>query len=275
MAARIGQIELALERLRWLPRDLRPSALVVNIPMFRLWSWEAEPVRKTAPINMRVIVGRARITPTPVFSADLDMVVFRPYWNVPPSIAVNELLPSIRKNPKYLAQHNYEIVRGDGDRPEIVAPTPEALALVRQGALRIRQRPGPANALGLIKFVFPNAMSVFMHGTPAPQLFERDRRDLSHGCVRVEDPIALAEWVLNSGEWSRDEILKATTGPDSKSVPVAPPIRVVLFYATAAVLPNAAIHFAHDLYGHDATLARALAGKPAAPRDAPGPPSFP
>ncbi|MCR4376169.1 MAG: L,D-transpeptidase family protein, partial [Acidobacteria bacterium] len=261
---RVRQVELSLERMRWLPRDPQGPALVVNIPMFRLWSWEAVPARTVPPVDMKVIVGRARNTPTPVFAADLDTVVFRPYWNVPRSILINETLPALRKDSRYLAKNGMEIVRGDGDRPEIVPLSPEALSLLAQGALRVRQRPGPQNSLGLIKFVFPNAMSVFMHGTPAPKLFERERRDLSHGCVRVEDPVALAEWVLNSSAWSREAILKATEGTDSRSVPVAPSIRVVLFYATAAVMPDGAIHFANDLYGHDAALSRALA----APRPA-------
>ena len=259
LPTRVRQIELSLERLRWLPRDPQGPALIVNIPMFRIWSWEAVPAGRGPPIYMMVMVGRARNTPTPVFASDLDTVVFRPYWNVPTSILINETLPAIRKDSRYLAKNHMEIVRGDGDRPEIVPLSPDALRLLAQGALRVRQRPGPQNSLGLIKFVFPNAMSVFMHGTPAPRLFERERRDLSHGCVRVEDPVTLAEWVLNSSDWSRDAILKATQGTDSRSVPVAQSIRVVLFYTTAIVMPDGTVHFASDLYGHDAALSRALA----------------
>ena len=259
LTARVRQIELSLERLRWLPRDPQGPALIVNIPMFRLWSWEAVPSRTVPPVNLKVIVGRARNTPTPVFSAVLDTVVFRPYWNIPTSILINETLPAIRKDARYLAKNDMEIVRGDGDRPEIVPLSPDALRLLAQGALRVRQRPGPKNSLGLIKFVFPNDMSVFMHGTPAVKLFERERRDLSHGCVRVEDPVALAEWVLNSSDWPRDAIVKATEGTDSRSVPVAQPVRVMLFYATAAVMPDGVVHFANDLYGHDAALSSALA----------------
>lgn len=259
LTTRVRQIELSLERLRWLPRDPQGPALIVNIPMFRVWSWEAVPSRTVPPIDMKVIVGRARNTPTPVFAAALDTVVFRPYWNIPRSILITETLPAIRKDSRYLARNSMEIVRGDGDRPEIVPLSPDALRLLAQGALRVRQRPGPQNSLGLIKFVFPNDMSIFMHGTPAPKLFERERRDLSHGCVRVEDPVTLAEWVLNSNDWSREAILRATAGTDSRSVPVAQPIRVVLFYATAAVMPDGAVHFANDFYGHDAALSRALA----------------
>lgn len=259
LGTRVRQIELALERLRWLPRDPQGPTLIVNIPMFRLWSWEATPTRAAAPVDLKVIVGRARGTPTPVFSAILDTVVFRPYWNVPRSILVNETLPAIRKNAHYLARNNMEIVRGDGDRPEIVPLTEDALLQLAQGMLRVRQRPGPSNSLGLIKFVFPNDMAVFMHGTPAVDLFTRERRDLSHGCVRVEDPIALAEWVLNSSDWSREAIVAATEGPDSRSVPVPQPIHVVLFYSTAAIMPDGVLHFAPDLYGHDIKLSRALA----------------
>lgn len=259
LATRVRQIEMALERLRWLPRDPQGPVLIVNIPMFRVWSWEATPTRAAAPIDLKVIVGRARGTPTPVFSATLETVVFRPYWNVPTSILINETLPAIRKNANYLVKNDMEIVRGDGDRPEIVPLTEEALGLLAQGKLRVRQRPGRTNSLGLIKFVFPNDMAVFMHGTPAVDLFERERRDLSHGCVRVEDPVTLAEWVLNSSDWSREAVIAATAGTDSRSVPVPQPIHVVLFYSTAAVMPDGVLHFAPDLYGHDIRLSRALA----------------
>lgn len=154
-----------------------------------------------------------------------------------------------------------EIVRGAGDDARPVEATAENLALLRQEALRVRQRPGPRNALGLVKFVLPNEENVYMHGTPAQELFARSRRDFSHGCVRVEDPVALAEWALKGRpEWSRDRILAAMTGPHSLRVGLMRPIQVILFYATAAVMPeDGTIRFAEDIYGHDARLDRALA----------------
>jgi murein L,D-transpeptidase YcbB/YkuD len=257
LASRVRQIELALERLRWLPRTVQGRVIVVNIPMFRLWAIEGGS-SIAAPITMKVIVGRAMRTRTPVFTADLKTVVFRPYWNVPLSIARGEVVPKIRRDPNYLVRSHFEIVRGDGDDAAIVPATPEALNQVAHGTLRIRQRPGPDNSLGFIKFDFPNPFTVYMHGTPAMQLFEQDQRDFSHGCVRIEDPVSLAQWVLDDPEWSHEAILAATNGEDSRPVSVARPTRVWLFYTTVVGLPDGTIYFAADLYGHDAKLDRAL-----------------
>jgi L,D-transpeptidase YcbB len=127
----------------------------------------------------------------------MQQVIFRPYWNVPRSIALQELLPELAKNPQAsLARQSLELVQGPGDDARPVPPDAEALARLQQGTLRLRQRAGDANALGLVKFVFPNDDNVYLHGTPATRLFGRPRRDFSHGCVRVEDPAALAQWVL-------------------------------------------------------------------------------
>ena len=155
-----------------------------------------------------------------------------------------------------------EIVRGPGDDAQPVAATPETVALLRQGVPRLRQRQGPRNSLGLVKFVFPNDENVYLHGTPAQELFKRMRRDFSHGCVRVEDPIALAEWVLNDQpEWTRERIVAATSGTQSQRVNLTRPIQVILFYITAVVMPeDGTIRFAEDIYGHDTRLDRVLAG---------------
>ena len=187
-------------------------------------------------------------------------MIFRPYWNVPLSIARGEMLPALARNPSYLQRHDMEIVAGPGDDARPVATTAANAALVRQGKLRIRQRPGPSNALGLVKFVFPNDANVYMHGTPAPELFRRPRRDFSHGCVRVEDPVALAEWAL-AGEdgWTRERILAAMNAARSSRVELRRPIQVILFYVTAVVSSeDGTVRFAEDIYGHDARLDRAL-----------------
>jgi len=187
-------------------------------------------------------------------------VIFRPYWNVPRSIVRHEVLPKIKRDPDYLEREDMEIVRGESDiasRTELSAETLEGL---RRGELRVRQRPGPKNALGLIKFVFPNGEDVYMHGTPAQALFSKNRRDFSHGCVRVADPVGLAEWVLHRPEWTRDQIVAATGGSQTIHVKLPRPIQVILFYTTAAVMPeDGTIRFADDIYRHDATLDRALA----------------
>jgi L,D-transpeptidase YcbB len=259
LAWRVRQIELALERLRWLP-DLNHGRLIaVNIPMFRLWAWD--DVTSGAPaLTMAVIVGRALNTRTPVFADEMEYVIFRPYWNVPSSILRNESLPAIRRNPAYLAQQNLEIVRGHSDAAPVLAPTPENIAALGRGDVRLRQRPGPRNALGLVKFMFPNQNDVYMHDTPAPQLFERSRRDFSHGCIRVENPIGLAEWVLGRDpSWTSEQIVAAMNAGDNRRVNLAEPIQVVIFYTTAVVLPeDGSVHFAQDLYGHDLRLDKAL-----------------
>jgi murein L,D-transpeptidase YcbB/YkuD len=255
---RVRQIEFALERLRWLP-DIGGGRLVgVNIPMFHLWAWDEVPSAAPA-LSMPVIVGRALDTRTPVFAELMRHVVFRPYWNVPTSILRGEILPALRKEPDHLARNQYELVRGQTDAAPAVEPTPAALAELAAGTLRLRQRPGPANALGLIKFVFPNRNDVYMHATPAPQLFARSRRDFSHGCIRVADPVLLAEWVLKDDPaWTRPRIVDAMNGAPNARVDLATPIQVVIFYTTAVVLPGGAVHFAADLYGHDAPLDRVL-----------------
>ncbi len=266
LAQRVRQIELALERLRWLPHLSQDRFLAVNIPMFRLWVWDAVPPSGAPSFGMGVIVGRAFDTRTPVFVEEMRYLIFRPYWNVPSSILRAELLPAMRRDPDYLRRQNLEIVSGQGDDARPVALTAESLEQLQQGRLRVRQRPGPKNSLGLVKFVFPNDENVYLHGTPAPQLFSRARRDFSHGCVRVEDPVALAEWALKGqDEWTRDRIVEAMNTHRSHRVNLTRPIQVILFYITAVVMPeDGTIRFADDIYGHDARLERALARRASA-----------
>ena len=262
IAHRVQQIELALERLRWLP-DLGARPFVgINIPMFRLWAWDpAAPAG--ASISMGVVVGRALNTQTPVLSDDMRYLIFRPYWNLPRSIMRTEVLPALTRDPGYLQRNDMEIVRGAGDDAQAIAANDENLAGLRQGGLRLRQRPGPKNSLGLVKFIFPNDANVYLHDTPAPQLFGRARRDFSHGCVRVEDPVALAQWVLkDQPRWTRERIEAAMAGTSSLRVDLTRPLPVVLFYMTAMVMPaDQTLHFADDIYGHDTRLARALASR--------------
>jgi murein L,D-transpeptidase YcbB/YkuD len=257
---RLRQIELALERLRWLPDVTNERVLALNIPMFQLWAWDATRLDGQPAFATRAIVGRARHAQTPVFVEELREVVFRPYWNVPRSILRSEILPRIGTDPAYLEREDMEIVEGSGDDARAVPVNDDTLARLAAGALRLRQRPGPRNALGLVKFVFPNDDNVYLHSTPAQALFSRARRDFSHGCVRVEDPVSLAEWVLKEqAGWTRERILAAMSGPAPQRVALARPIQVVLFYTTAAVVPaEGAVHFAEDVYHQDAALDRAL-----------------
>ncbi len=261
---RVRQLELALERLRWLPDLRREPFVLVNIPDFTLYAFDAARGSSSLPSRwMRVIVGRAVDTETPVFDEWMRFVVFRPYWNVPRSIARNELLPPARRDLSYLDRNGYDLVRTAGPEDGPAVPvTPEALDAVAAGSLRIRQRPGPQNALGRVKFVFPNAENVYLHDTPARGLFARERRDFSHGCIRIEDPAWLAEWVLRDQPgWTRDAVAAAMEGPlVPRTVRLTAPLRVIIFYATAAVRPDAKVAFYDDLYGHDRALERALGG---------------
>jgi murein L,D-transpeptidase YcbB/YkuD len=260
IAWRIRQIELALERLRWLPDLGRQRFIVLNIPMFTLWAWDSIPPTGAPSFGMRAIVGRAHDTRTPVFVDEMQHVVFRPYWNVPPSILRNEILPVLARDPGYLRRNGMEMVRGQGDDAPVEADTVQNHALLRRGVLRLRQRPGARNSLGLVKFVFPNDDNVYMHGTPAQALFGHSRRDFSHGCVRVEDPAALAAWVLKQQPgWTQERVLAAMSGATPQRVDLIDPIQVILFYVTAVVMPeDGTTHFAEDIYGHDLRLDRAL-----------------
>ena len=261
---RIRQIELALERLRWLPDLGRRRFIALNIPMFTFWAWDSIPPTGAPSFGMRAIVGRALNTQTPVFVEEMRHVIFRPYWNVPRSILRNEILPLLARDAGYLRRHDMEMVRGQGDDARAEADTAENHALLRQGVLRLRQRPGPRNSLGLVKFVFPNDANVYMHGTPAQELFGRSRRDFSHGCVRVEDPAALAAWVLhNDRAWNRERIVAAMSASTSQRVDLAEPVQVILFYVTAVMMPaDGTLHFAEDIYHHDSRLDRALKAAP-------------
>ena len=261
LAWRVRQLELALERQRWLPHVGRDRLVVVNIPMFSLWTWDTIPPRERPAFGTGVVVGRALSTETPVFAGEIHEIVFQPYWNIPRSIVRDEVLPALGRDPGYLVSNDMEIVRGPGDDAVPVPQTVESIAALASGTLRVRQRPGVRNALGQMKFVFPNENDIYMHGTPAQELFTRHRRDFSHGCVRVEDPVGLAEWAL-AGQpgWDRAAILAASSsGPVSRHIPLARPVRVVLFYTTAIASPDdGAVHFAEDIYRHDVRLDRAL-----------------
>ena len=255
--ARIRQIELALERMRWLPLLPDRSVIFVNVPLFMLWA--LEPENPGNPIRMRVVTGKSAGHATPIFIEKLRYVVFRPYWNPPPSIVKSEILPHARRDPGYLDRQNMEIVEGSADDAPALPATPENLSLVASGKLILRQRPGEKNSLGLSKFIFPNANNVYMHGTPARSVFSRARRDYSHGCIRVEDPSTLAEWVLREDpEWNRARIEEAMAGDRPRQVNLKTPIPVIVFYDTVMVLHDGTAHFSDDYYGHDAKLEEAL-----------------
>ena len=262
-AARARQIELMLERLRWTPLLRGPRAIVVNIPEFVLRAYEVQGGRIVVQREMKVIVGKAYDTRTPVFDEDMRYIEFSPYWNVPPSIARSETVPKLRRDPSYLDREGFEFVGRDGRVSTTL--TPQALDAVLAGELRIRQRPGERNALGDIKFVFPNRANIYLHHTPAVRLFERERRDFSHGCIRVEQPVALATFVLqNMPEWTEQRIREAMAAGRSTTLRLAQPVPVVIAYGTALV-KGGRPYFFDDLYGLDRVLDTALRQRPPRP----------
>lgn len=260
-AERVRQIEIAIERLRWLPPPPSGRFLVVNIPEFKLLAFDHAASAERPLLDMRVIVGRADKTPTPVFTGEVEYLDFSPYWNVPHSIAVKEMLPKLRADPGYLAREGMEIV-GNGVRTDLDATT---LTELQRGALRLRQRPGARNALGGVKFMFPNRHDVYLHSTPSPRLFSRTRRDFSHGCIRVADPVALAQFVLvDRPAWDATRIRASMSQPRPRRVNVDQSVPILIFYTTTAVDAQGRVRFLPDIYGHDAKLAQALAAPPRA-----------
>jgi murein L,D-transpeptidase YcbB/YkuD len=255
-AARVRQVELALERLRWTPLMQGPRMIVVNIPEFRLRAYEVVDGRILVRQDMRVVVGRALRHRTPLFDQDMRSIEFSPYWNVPPSIARDELVPRLRHDPAHLAREDFEFVGPGGTVDRTV--TAERLRSVLAGAWRIRQRPGEHNALGGIKFVFPNRDAIYLHHTPATRLFTQARRDFSHGCIRVEDPVALAGFVLQGMPgWDPSRIRTAMASSHAWTLRLEQPVPVLIAYGTALV-KDGRTHFFDDIYGHDRTLDAAL-----------------
>jgi murein L,D-transpeptidase YcbB/YkuD len=256
LSRRVRQIQLTLERWRWLPMRLNQAPIVVNIPEFRLRAYDEQ--LKTA-LTMNVVVGKAYDHSTPIFIDSMEYVIFRPYWNVPYSIAKHELFPGIEKDPDYLAKKGFEVVDSRQNPVGSGTVTPEELAELRAGTLFIRQKPGPKNSLGLVKFIFPNNYDVYMHDTPSTELFSKSRRDFSHGCVRLERPADMAAWVLRDNPgWTMERIRAAINGEKTQQVNLAHPIPVLIVYGTAVVLEDGLVHFYDDIYGHDVALEKVL-----------------
>jgi murein L,D-transpeptidase YcbB/YkuD len=257
LARRVRQMQLTLERWRWLSVGRHGSLIVANIPEFRLRAYDQD--YKVA-LSMNVVVGKAYNHNTPVFSDNMKYAVFRPYWSVPYSIAKAEFLPRIASDPEYLAKKGFEVVNS---RQEVVTSgtvSSEILTQLGAGNLFIRQLPGPKNSLGLVKFIFPNSYSVYMHDTPAQESFAKSRRDFSHGCIRLEEPADLAVWVLRDNPgWDMARVRSAMNGSPNQQVNLAHPIPVLIVYGTVIVNEDGLVHFYDDIYGHDAALEKVLA----------------
>ncbi len=257
---RLRQIELNMERWRWLPRDFGHRYLLINTAAYQLYVIE----NKQAVLKMRVIVG-TRYRSTPVFSGKMIYMELNPYWHVPPRIAKEDILPRIQKEPQYLADQNIRVFQGwQANAPE-VDPTFVDWVHVRPRnfSFKLRQDPGPWNALGRIKFMLPNKFDVYLHDTPAREQFKRPQRNFSSGCIRIEKPIELAEYLLRADpRWSKEGILGAIDTRKTQIVRLPEPIVTHVVYLTAWVDPSETVHFRDDIYGRDGILFKALNERP-------------
>jgi len=232
-----------------MPDDFGKNYFIVNIPLYHVYAVEDGKVVR----DIRVVVGKPGHE-TPIFSDEMTTVVFSPYWNIPDSIAEGETAPAMAKNPQYLASHHIDVLRrGSGgetpvDPASIKWDDPSELK-----NLAFRQRPGADNALGHVKFLFPNPYNVYLHDTPADELFARPGRAFSHGCIRVEEPETLAMYVLRDyPEWPKEKILAAMNAGVEKQVALKEKIPVHIVYFTAWVDDKDGLHFQPDIYGYDA-----------------------
>ena len=252
LTVRVRQMQLTLERWRWLPLAYGASPIVANIPEFRLRAYDE---KFKVALTMNVVVGKAYDHDTPIFVDRMEYLVFRPYWSVPYAIARAEFFSRIARDPDYLEKKGFEVV---DSRQKVVASgavSSELLEQLRAGKLFIRQKPGPKNSLGLLKFIFPNNFNIYMHDTPEQEFFSRSRRDFSHGCIRLERPADLAAFVLrNNSGWDMDRIRAAMKGDTTQQVNLARPIPVLILYGTVIVPEDGLVHFYDDIYGHDAAL---------------------
>jgi len=256
MSDRVEQLRLMLERFRWMPHSFAQPPIIVNIPEFVLRAYDSS-LHPT--LIMPVVVGRAMRTQTPVLEEEMKYLIFWPYWNVPPSILRAEIVPKITKDPEYLQKNNFEVTTYSGEVVTDSVVSEEVLAQLRAGQLMVRQKPGQKNALGLIKFVFPNADNIYLHSTPSQALFDESRRDFSHGCIRVEDPRALATWVLrNNPGWTRERVEAAFQAQKQEQVNLAHEIPVLILYGTAIANEDGQVYFFEDIYGFDKALTKLL-----------------
>lgn len=256
LASRVRQMQLTLERWRWLPISYQKEPIIANVPEFRLRAYDEN---FNVVVTMDVVVGKAYAHNTPIFSDTMEYVIFRPYWSVPYSIAKAELLPRVARDPDYLAKKGFEVV---DSRQEVITSgtvTSEVVEQLRAGKLFIRETPGPKNSLGLVKFIFPNNYNIYLHDTPEQEFFAKSRRDFSHGCIRLEKPADLAVWVLrNNPGWNRDHVHAAMNAATTQQVNLVRPIPVMILYATVIVREDGLVRFYDDIYGHDAALEKVL-----------------
>ncbi|RYG52464.1 MAG: hypothetical protein EOO01_06515 [Chitinophagaceae bacterium] len=233
---RIRQILVNMERMRWLPKPASDILIVANIPDFKLRVYEG----KNVALDMNIVVGKQG-TNSVIFTNMLKYIVFSPYWNVPYSISKNEILPAMNRNRNYLARNNMEITGYNGKVPVV------------------RQKPGGNNSLGRVKFLFPNSYNIYFHDTPSKSLFEREQRAFSHGCIRLQKPFELAQYLLrHQPQWTEDSIRVAMDQDNETWVTLPSAVPVFITYLTSYVDNNGDIHFTRDIYGHDKKLEEKL-----------------
>jgi murein L,D-transpeptidase YcbB/YkuD len=242
----VDGIRMNLERWRWMPHELGDRYVLVNVPAYQMQVMEGN----NPALAMRVIVGDPK-HPTPLFSDEMTTIVFSPNWNVPESIIRNEMVPRLVRDPGYLERQDIQVVGTSGEAVDAEAVDwgdEEAVT-----GLHFRQEPGPRNALGLVKFVFPNQFDVYMHDTPTDSLFNKPRRALSHGCIRLENPVALAQYVMrDKPEWTAERINAAMNAGHEQGVPLKDHIPVHIGYFTAWVNSDGSVTYTDDPYGLDA-----------------------
>lgn len=257
---RIEQIEINMERWRWLPQDLGQRYIIVNIANYELDVFED----KKEVLTMSTIVGKS-YRRTPVFSGLMTYLVLSPYWHVPPGIAKEDILPAVKKNVSYLSSKNIKIFQGWGEETKEIDPDTVDWSKVTADnfVYRFRQDPGPDNALGDVKFMFPNQFNIYLHDTPSKELFQKAERGFSSGCIRIQKPVELAEYVLKGdGNWTKDKIIAAIDKRVEQTVRLPEAIPVHILYWTAWVSADGQIHFRNDLYGRDKLLLKALKEAP-------------
>ena len=249
---RIDQIRVNLERLRWHPDSESKDLVLVNIPAFK-----AHVIRDGEIVwTTNVIVGDAE-NKTPVFDSMLTSIVFNPTWTVPHSIASKELLPKIKQDPSFFRRGNYDLFDRAGNPVDLSSVDWSAVER-KTFSYTLVQQPGPANQLGQVKFMIPNDYSICMHDTPAKTLFASAARALSHGCIRIEEPLGLAEVLLGSENWTRNQVYSQVESKETRSIVLAEPLPVHVVYWTAEVDDLGVMHFYDDIYGWDATVLERL-----------------
>jgi murein L,D-transpeptidase YcbB/YkuD len=255
VAGRIRQIEVNLERRRWMDDNLGDYYIFVNVADQQL-----KVVRNGQPVHTaRLVVGKP-YNRTPVFSETMKYIVLNPYWNVPPSIANGEYLPKLKNDPAYLVRQGIRLFSGSGDSAGEIDPYSVNWSSLDRMPYSLRQDSGGKNALGQVKFMFPNRFNVYLHDTPSKSLFAKDLRIFSHGCMRVENPLDLAALLLAEQGWTRKKIDAAIASGKQRVINLAKPIPVHVTYLTAWVNEDGSVNFRRDVYDRDKQLASALAG---------------